>query len=406
MVIEMKQVNIIDQNNEGDGLARIDNVVTFIPYGLKDDVVVAEITETLKRHNIGKIINIVKESKERTIPKCKYYYECGGCNLMHQDYVYQLEFKKRNVLNNIKKISNIEINSIDIISDNNFNYRNHIRLHLNKKEIGFYSNKTNNIIDIEECLIANNNINKIIKELRLFINAYKNHNIEEIDIKCYEESMINIKSDNFIYLKELIKYIDVDSIYLNDEFEYGKKNITAGIGNYKYFVSSKSFLQKNSNITKKMYDYIKSLIDSNKIVLDLYCGIGSISIYIANVCDKVYGVEIVKEAINNANNNLKLNNIDNVEFECNGVDNINDNYKDIDIIIVDPPRTGLNKKALDNILSINANKIIYVSCNSTSLARDLNILKEKYNLISIRLFDMFPNTNHVESVTLLEKYGR
>lgn len=399
----MKQVNIIDQNNEGEGIARIDSVVTFIPYALKDDVLDVEITENQKRYNIGKIVNIVTESKEREIPKCKYYYECGGCNLMHQDYVYQLEFKKRNVINNIKKISNIEINNIDIVSDNNFNYRNHIRLHLNKKEIGFYSNKTNKVIDIEECIIVNNNINKIIKELRLFINAYKNHNIEEIDIKCYENSMINIKSNNFMYLKELIKYVDVDSIYLNDEFEYGKRNINARIGEYKYLISNKSFLQKNNNITKIMYDYIKSLIIPNKNVLDLYCGIGSISIYIANICNKVYGVEIVKEAINNADHNLKLNNIDNVEFECNDVDKINDKYKDIDIIIVDPPRTGLNKKALDNVLSINANKIIYVSCNSTTLARDFNILKEKYNLVSIRLFDMFPNTNHVESVVLLEK---
>jgi len=399
----MKETTIIDQNNEGEGLARIDNIVTFIPYGLKDEVINVEITQQLKKYNIGKIINIVKESKERTNPECKYYYECGGCNLMHQEYIYQLEYKKRNVANNIRKICNINIDNIEIISDNNTNYRNHIRLHLNKKEIGFYSNNTNKVIDIEDCLIANENINKIIKELRVFINAYKNHNIEEIDIKCYENSMINIKSDNFIYLKELIKYVDVDSIYLNNEFEYGTKNINTKIGNYKYTLSNNSFLQKNDNITVKMYDYIKSLIDNNKNVLDLYCGIGTISIYISDICNKVYGVEIIKEAINNANSNLSLNNIKNVEFLCSDVDSINDKYKNIDIIIVDPPRVGVDKKALENIININANKIIYVSCNSTTLARDLNILKEKYKLINIKLFDMFPNTNHVESVVLLEK---
>ncbi|HOO67967.1 MAG TPA: methyltransferase domain-containing protein, partial [Bacilli bacterium] len=158
-----------------------------------------------------------------------------------------------------------------------------------------------------------------------------------------------------------------------------------------------------TNITIKLYDYIKSLINKNDNVLDLYCGIGSITIYIADKCNNVYGVEIINDAILNANENKKLNNIDNIEFKCNDISKILNQYKDIDTIVLDPPRIGINKIALNNILEIDAKHIVYISCNSTTLARDLNIFKDKYNIISLKLFDMFPNTNHIESVVLLER---
>ena len=150
----------------------------------------------------------------------------------------------------------------------------------------------------------------------------------------------------------------------------------------------------------KLYDYIKENVDGN--VLDLYCGVGSIGIYISDKVKSITGIEIINDAIKNAENNKKINNVNNIKFICGKVEDNLDDINNIDTIIVDPPRVGLNKKAIDNIITINPNKIIYVSCNSTTLARDINYMKN-YKLKNIKLFDMFPNTNHIESVCILER---
>lgn len=397
----LKEAKIINQNNEGMGIAKIENKITFIPFTLKDEIVTYEIVKENKKYNEGRLVDIKKEAGERQIPKCKYYYKCGGCNLMHQKYYSQLEFKKRKVINNLKHIANIEIENVDIIYDNEFNYRNHITLSVNKNNIGFYQYHTNKIINIEECLISNEKINQILKEIINFINIYPENNIERISIKAYNEILINIESKNFKLIDEFKKYVHFDSLYINNNHVLGKKEININLNKYTYKVSATAFFQKNTNMTIKLYNYVKDLLNKEENILDLYCGSGGIGIYVSKNAKNVLGIEVIKEAVINAKENSKLNNIKNISFINGKVEDNLENIKNINTIILDPPRVGLNKKAIENVIKINAQKLIYISCNSVTLSRDLNYLKEKYELISIRLFDLFPNTHHVECVALL-----
>ncbi len=398
-----KDIKIVNQNNEGEGIAKINNKVVFIPYTLKDDIVDLEIVKNNKNYDIGKIINISNSSIERREVNCKYYYNCGGCNLMHQIYNYQLEFKKNKLINNLKHIANINIDNIDIVYDNEFNYRNHITLSVKNNEIGFLKSNSNEIVDIEKCIITSNEINDRLSEIRLFLDRYPNNNINKISIKHYNETLINIESNKFELMDEFIKYVKCSSLYLNNELVFGDEKVNINFDKYNFKISNKSFFQKNTAMAIKLYDYIKDNVDLNSNVLDLYCGIGSIGIYISDKAKSVLGIEIIDDAIKDANDNALLNNINNIRFISGKVENNIDKLKNIDIIIVDPPRIGINRKAINDIIKINSNRIIYVSCNSTTLARDLNYLKEKYIIRNIKLFDLFPNTHHCESITVLER---
>lgn len=399
----MLEAKIINQNNEGMGIAKINDKITFIPFTLKDELVTCEIIKENKKYNEGKLINIKIISDERQVPKCKYYFECGGCNLMHQKYSSQLIFKKNKVINNLRHISNINVDDINIIYDKEFDYRNHITLSVNKNNIGFYKNHSNTIVDIDECLISNEKINNTLKDIRIFINKYMYNNIDRISIKGYNEILINIESSNFKLIDEFKNYVKCDSLYINNKFVSGLKEVTINLGKYKYKVSSQSFFQKNTDMTIKLYDYIKTLVNKDENILDLYCGSGGIGIYISENAKNIIGIEIIEDAVLNAKENARINNINNINFKSGKVEDNLDDIKDIDTIIVDPPRVGLNKKAIDDILKINPKRIIYVSCNSTTLARDLNYLKDMYELEEIKLFDLFPNTHHIESVCVLIK---
>ena len=214
--------------------------------------------------------------------------------------------------------------------------------------------------------------------------------------------LVNIESSNFKLIDEFKNYVKCDSLYINNNFVSGLKEVTINLGKYKYKVSAQSFFQKNTDMTIKLYDYIKTLVNKDENILDLYCGSGGIGIYISENAKNIIGIEIIEDAVLNAKENARINNINNIIFKSGKVEYNLDDIKDIDTVIVDPPRVGLNKKAIDDILKINPKRIIYVSCNSTTLARDLNYLKDMYELEEIKLFDLFPNTHHVECVCALK----
>lgn len=400
MILEGK---IINQNNEGLGIIRNNNKIVFVPFSLPDEVIDYEIIKENKKYDEGKLLKVKNGCNERQDAKCPYYFNCGGCDLMHQKYEYQLNFKVNKVINNLKHISNINIDNVDIESNNEFNYRNHITLSVSSAKIGFYKNHTNEIVDIDYCFISNDKINNVLKEIREFINKYKNNNIDRISIKAYNEILINIESNNFNLISEFKEFIKFDSLYVNGEYVLGKRYVTANLDKYKYNVSSRDFFQKNTEMTVKLYSYVKGLLNKDENILDLYCGSGGIGIFVSDKVKSVLGIEIIDDAIKNAKENAKINNVDNIKFIRGKVEDNLDNIKNIDTVIVDPPRVGLNRNAIDDILKIDANRIIYVSCNSITLARDLNYLKDKYKIESIKLFDLFPNTHHVESVVLLKR---
>lgn len=396
------EVNIENLNNEGQGICRVNGKVTFVAYALSGEVVDINVVSEHKKYNTASIKNIIAKSKDRVIPLCKYYYECGGCNLMHTTYDNEIIFKKDKVINNLEHIANIKIDNIDIEYDREFNYRNHITLNVDKDKIGFYKNNTHTIVDIDYCYIADNIINRVLSDIKLFIKKYKDNNISKISIKYYDNIIINIESNKFNLINEFKDMVLFDSLYVNNKCTFNKYSYIS-LKDKKYIVSNLSFFQKNTKMCIKLYDYIKSVLNSNDYVLDLYCGVGSISIYIANRVSRVVGIEIIDNAIIDAYKNKELNKCNNVEFISGKVEDNLPNLRLFNTVILDPPRSGVDKVVLKTIVDNNINKIVYVSCNSTTLARDLNYLKEYYDIVDIKLFDLFPRTKHIETVCILER---
>ena len=390
-------IKIEKLDHQGRGIGKINNKIIFIPYTLPDEIVEFKITKEKKNYLEGQAIKIIKPSEIRITPPCPYYTKCGGCNLMHLNYNEQLKYKQEKIENIISKYTNkdIKINKI-IKAEHQYYYRNKITLHA-EDEIGFYKNNSKNIIKINKCIIADKSINNIIKEL----NDKKIKNNELIIRTNNKETLLYIKNNN-----ENLKSIKADNIINNSKIIKGNNYIIENINNYKYLVSPTSFFQVNTEQTIKLYNKIKELakITKNDKILDLYCGTGTIGLYLSKACKEVLGVEINKEAIKDANKNKIINNIKNATFIAGDAKEIIKKLKfNPDIIIIDPPRSGLFKGMINNLIKFKAKKIIYVSCDPITLARDLKELSNLYNIEEIQPLDMFPNTYHVECVTLLSK---
>ena len=399
------ETKILRLNNEGEGIGIVEGITTFIPYALPNELVKVRITEINDNYLRGTIQEILEPSKDKVEAICPKFYECGGCNLMHLNYEKQLEFKKEKIENIFKKVSNENIKVSNIYSKENLYYRNKVVLKVDKNKIGFYKEKTNEIIQIEECFLVDKKINEVIKQLKEFINKYQDNNINEIMIRVINNKvMISLDNISLNYKDVFIdKFKALDSIYINDNLIYGDKVLVENIDNLKFNISPKSFFQVNKEISKMMYEKAISYIDKSDTTLDLYSGTGTITMLLSKKSKKVIGIEVVKDAVKDANNNIKENNINNVEFICSKVENKIDTLKNINNIVMDPPRSGSDKKTLKTLLEINPERIIYISCNPVTLARDYNTLKEKYIIKEINAYDMFPNTYHVESVMVLEK---
>lgn len=385
-------MEILKMDNQGRGITYFNGKIVFVNNALTNEDVDIKLTLDKKKFSVADVIKHNKVSPLRIKPKCKYFNVCGGCQLQHLNYKNQLEYKK-DKLNNI--FNKLGINVDEIVSDTDFYYRNKLSLQI-KQKVGLFKINSNDIVNIDECIICKKLINEKIK----ILNKLDLIKIKKIVLKTFENKiMIEIIGFEDLDLEGI--YDKFDTIYLNNNLIKGEKIITK-IGCIKYYISPDAFFQVNPYITEKMYNYIKNLciLNNSKYVFDLYCGCGSISLYIANDVDKVYGVEINKESIKDANKNKLLNNINNVSFKCDDTNNIFIN-NNVDTIIVDPPRSGLSKLVIKKILEKNVTNLIYVSCDPMTLQRDLMILNSKYDIKSIKAFDMFPNTYHVECVALL-----
>ena len=398
---------IVRLNNEGEGVAIFDGLVIFVPGTLIDEEVKIRITDMKKNYAKGEIVKILIPSNKRRIPVCPFYEKCGSCNLMHMDYEEQLEFKRTKVIGIFKKVSNIDVNINKVNTFNNLYYRNKVVFRVDQDKIGYYIPKTNTLVDITECLICDKQINEVLNRLRTFIKENKNHKIKEVMIRvAREEVMVSLDKINEEYLdkiKDLFK--DITSLYIDNELIIGIPSINQKMNDLVFDISPKSFFQVNVETASKLYEYaLKDVIDKN-ITVDLYCGTGTITMLLANKSRRVIGIEVVEDAVKDAENNLLLNSIENVEFKLGRVEDLIDELKDlnIDTLVMDPPRSGSDKKSLRALLKIKPKEIIYISCNPVTLARDYNVIKNLYNIKEIELFDMFPNTYHVETVMILEK---
>ena len=384
------EVIIIDDNHNGVGIAKIDNIPIFVDKTVTNDIVKVKITEVNKKYLKGEILSFInKEQREKV--NCPYYDKCGGCDLLHVTYERENELKK-NYISKLFKDFNVKITYFS-----RFNYRNKITLHVKNNRLGLYEESTNKIIPITKCLLVDNDINDLIAEL----NSFDLSKISEIIIKKGVNGLLiaalgKIKNDD---LSKLINNKKIVSIYQNDLLIYGEKYILEEINNIKYVCNNGSFFQVNNECTKALYDKVKSYVDKDSKVLDLYCGSGTIGIYSSDICKSITGVEINKDSVLCCRENLKLNNIKNYQIIHGDASVIKDNF---DIVIVDPPRSGLSKKVINNLLEINSNKIIYISCNPSTLKRDIDLLSN-YELKEVSAFNMFSGTKHVETICILKE---
>ena len=443
---DIVKVEITDIGFGGEGIAKKDGYTLFIKNAALGDVVMAKILKPNKNYAYAKIESFIKKSEIRQDSVCSAFPKCGGCEIMHIKYKNQLQIKENIVKNNIYKITSYKEGDFKfypiIPSPDEYFYRNKAQIPVGKQngsvEIGFFASKSHRIIPFERCMISRDNINKIAKICLEFI---KINNLSVYDEQSHKGVIRNIYIRDFdnssfvcfvtnskkkienieVLAKELEKY-NVTSIVQNintnkSNVILGEKNITlwgedyvlANLFDLTFKISPHSFFQVNTKQTENLYakavEYAN--LSENDTVLDLYCGVGTITLSMAKKAGRAIGVEIVEDAILNAKENAKMNGIENAVFYAgDAFETVNSLLKDglkADVVVVDPPRKGCSKELLDLIETISPKRVVYVSCNSSTLARDVEILKEKgYILKKLTPVDMFPNTTHVECVALLK----
>lgn len=386
----------------GRGIGYVDNKIIFISDAMIGEVVDVNIIKETNKYYEGEVIKYIKKSRDRVSVSCPYYKFCGGCNILHMNYDNQINYKKDKLKNILKKFSGLNLD-IDVIKNKDvICYRNKIELKIQDNRWGYYNSNTHNFVEIDKCLLAKNSINKVI-ENKKYINVSNgkiiirsNYN-DEILLCIETKDKVDIDIDS---LKNNIKLVGV---VVNKKTYYGDNFFYEMINNKIFKVNYNSFFQINNYITKEMINIINNNC-SEKILLDLYCGVGFLGQVIDYEFDKIYGIELNRNSVIDAINNAKINKINNTYYMCGDSSKLISNIKEnIDTLIIDPPRSGLYKNMVNDVLNICSDKIIYVSCNPITLVRDINLLKEKYVVEKIYLLDMFSNTFHFESVCVLKK---
>lgn len=402
----MEKKNIVTIKNfdhYGRGIAKVDEKTIFVWDSVIQDEVEIEYIKEKRKYKEAIVKKVIKPSVLRVNNPCIYNDKCGGCTLLNISYNEALKFKENRVKEIMRKFCKNDIRVNSIIYDKQFNYRNKIVLHVEGKEVGLYEKGTNKIVAISKCLLVDEKLNIMIKRIKDFVNTY-DHGIKEIMLRINKGNiMMEVKGRCSSEL--LINgFNEVYSLSLNDNLLLGQEYLTMDLCDCKFNVSSKAFFQVNSLVAEKMFDYITNYLKgkSYKKVLDLYCGTGVIGILVSPYVEEVTGIEVISDAIVNANINKKLNKVENISFICGKTEDYIGKFSDIDLIIVDPPRKGLDKNTISNIIRIKPQELIYVSCDAITLARDIELLSEFYDVLEINPFDMFPNTYHVECVCVLK----
>lgn len=444
--------DIISQGYEGEGIAKIDNKYPiFIEGALKGEKVKVRIVKVNKNFAYGKLIEVLEASEERVNPPCAIYKRCGGCKLQHASYKAQLDFKWDRVKDCVSKIGKLDpsIVKYPLGMEEPWRYRNKVQLPIGlingEVKIGFFAPRSHDIIDMESCLIQDEIGDKVVKLTREWIEKFniRPYNVDgEYDEKGivrhimirrgfttnevmvvlvtngenlpHKEEFVDLMVKNIPGIKSVIQNINSKKtnviLGLESKTLWGEDTISDYIGDFRFNISPLSFFQVNPTQTEVLYG--KALeyanLTGNEEVFDAYCGTGTITLFLSQKAKKVYGVEIIPQAIDNAWINAKENKVENVEFfvgesEVVIPDLINKGVK-ADVVVVDPPRKGCDKKLLDAITNIDAKKIVYVSCDPSTLGRDLKVLEENgYKTLEVQPVDMFPNTAHIENVALLIK---
>lgn len=431
----------------GEGIAHVKEFTIFIALALPNEIVLARVDEVKKNYATADLLKILEPSEDRIEAECKNYPACGGCQLAHVSYESQLKFKRQIVVDSVERIG--KIRGVEILPtlgmQDPTRYRNKFQFPIDRRgkmvRIGCYSRGTHEIIDVSKCLIQRAENDQLLQAMREVVSKFQipiydedrhtgilRHLMGRVGFDGSLMAVLVTSKDSLPHAKEIVKFLrnripNLKSVQQNIQPQrnnvilgrqtkilWGVEGILDRIGEFEFQISARSFFQVNTAQAEVLYRKVLEFanLDGSEIVLDAYCGTGTISIFLARHARKVFGIEIVSSAILDARKNARANRIRNAEFFVGDASAIVSKFlhDEIypDVVIVDPPRAGCESKVLETLAKMNPRKIIYVSCNPATLARDLGILQSLgFVAKKIQPIDMFPMTAHVESVTLLER---
>ncbi|MEC3666603.1 MULTISPECIES: 23S rRNA (uracil(1939)-C(5))-methyltransferase RlmD [Bacillus] len=445
---EYYDVTFEDLTHEGAGVAKVQGFPIFVPNALPEEKAQIKVTRVKKGFAFGRLIELKEESPHRTDAPCPIYKQCGGCQLQHMTYEGQLLFKQKQVKDVLERIGKLDLSKVTVHPtlgmEDPWNYRNKAQVPVGEREgglvAGFYQQRSHDIIDMSACLIQQSKNDEAVQAVKDICTSYgvKAYNEERhkgwlrhIMVRYgvvtgemmivfitrtsdfpHKAKIIEDITAQFPHVKSIVQNINPNktNVIFGNETNviWGEEYIYDLIGDVKFAISARSFYQVNPEQTKVLYD--KALeyaeLQGEENVIDAYCGIGTISLFLAKQAKKVYGVEIVPEAIEDAKRNAELNGITNAEFAVGEAETVIPKWYEegitADTLVVDPPRKGCDEALLRTIIDMKPKRVVYVSCNPGTLARDLRVLEDGgYQTLEVQPVDMFPHTNHVECVAQL-----
>lgn len=437
---DIVEVEITGMTDDGSGVGRFENMAVFVPFALMGEKVRVHIVKVNKSYCIGKLIEVVSPSENRIKADCEYFYKCGGCSYRNVAYEEELSYKENQVKDALWRIGKISVSPFPILGGKRCRYRNKAQFPVCERGAGLYARHSHRVIDIANCVIQNQDSVKILNTVKDFMKEYgvlgydeEKHSgdIRNIYTRCgegktlvcivtrskelpYKEKLAEMLLKTKVPLWGIIQNVNPlrTNVVLGRETHllWGEDFMYDRIGNFKFKISPFSFYQVNPEQTKVLYDTVKRFLGKteDKIIWDVYCGAGTIGQYTASEAKKLVGIEIVKEAVKNAEENAELNGIENCKYYAGAAEALAPALvkkgEKPNSVILDPPRKGCDKKLLDSVASVKPDSIVYVSCKPSTLARDAAYLREKgYEVSAVQPVDMFPGTPHVECVVLMSK---
>lgn len=426
---------------DGLGVVHHNDFVFFVPRLIAGETAELSITKLKKRFGYARIVRLVEASEHRQEDICSVQKLCGGCQLLHMDYAEQKQFKEDKVKGCFRMNANMEIEPLPILTTEHlYHYRNKVQVPVqyNQKEVhmGFYKTHSNDIVDYDVCQVQTSLSNELTLSIKQWLNQFHAASqVRHVLVKHAHKTdqvmvCLVVRHTKFAGLNEIVeRIIDAypqvksivtienrrsDNVILDgkETIVYGEATIEEELLDCRFAISAKSFYQINPYATELLYKTVIEYAEltGDQVLVDLYCGTGTIGIFAAKHCKKVYGIEIVKEAIEDAKNNAKRNNVSNIEFFVGDAgkgaqDLLRNNIKP-DVVVVDPPRKGCDKNTLDAILKMHPKKLVYVSCDPATLARDCAyLIDNNYHIKKVQPCDMFPNTVHCEVVVSMSRAG-
>ncbi|MBR8660018.1 23S rRNA (uracil(1939)-C(5))-methyltransferase RlmD [Brevibacillus sp. NL20B1] len=444
MTLTIKSLGI-----NGEGIGYYKRKIVFVDKALPGEVVHAEVTDVKETYAIAKLVRVVERSPARVEPPCPVYEECGGCSLQHMDYQAQLASKRELVIESLRKYARLENPPVaeTIGMDNPWGYRNKAQFQVGRQNgrlvAGLYQTGSHRLVDLEECRVQHEATNEIVRTARQIM--------EELGIPAYDERKrtgvirtivarvafatgetqltLVTATEEFPRVKELILELRTrlpglvsivqnvnrkkTSLIFGDSTRqlWGKPSIAEQLGELSFDLSARAFFQLNPEQTRKLYEEVKKAagLTGSELVLDLYCGTGTIALWLAPYAREVRGIELIPDAVEDARRNAEKNGAANATFHVGRAEVLMPKWAKQgvkpDVVVVDPPRTGLDDALIRSLLEVQPQRIVYVSCNPSTLGKDVAKLLARYELVSVQPLDMFPHTSHVECVVLLTLRG-